>query len=150
MYGPLKVLPSGKSFDAASDKIFLFSAGEFEPFGEMLLLNGDAQPSPLRLTAGTKYRFRLINISANHVGMIVSLRKAGIPVEWRLVAKDGADLPPAAATVQKAEMRITVGETFDVEYQADDTQELALEAYLPGPKLRVTQALVVGAGRPAN
>ncbi|HKV82857.1 MAG TPA: hypothetical protein VJP02_32220 [Candidatus Sulfotelmatobacter sp.] len=55
-----------------------------------------------------------------------------------------------SAIVQKAEMRITVGETYDVEYQAGDPRELALEAYLPGPKLQVVQALLFTTGPAAN
>jgi FtsP/CotA-like multicopper oxidase with cupredoxin domain len=150
LYGPLIVVPKGQKLDAASDKVFLFSAGVFDPLGQVILINGHPQPSPLRLLSGTRYRFRLINISADHVGMMVSLRKAGVPVEWRIVAKDGADLPPASVAPQTAEMRITVGETYDVEYQAGTPQELALEVYLPGPKLRVTQALMFAAGSPTN
>ena len=92
------MLPTGQKFDPASDKTFLFSLGVFEPFGELLLINGQPQPAPFRLVTGTKYRFRLINISPDNARMRASLRKAGTPVQWRIVAKDGADLPPAAAT----------------------------------------------------
>jgi manganese oxidase len=150
IYGPLVVLPTGQKFDPASDKTFLFSLGIFEPFGHVLLINGHPQPSPLRLVTGTKYRFRLINISPENVAMRASLRKAGTPVQWRVIAKDGADLPLAAATMQTAEFGITVGETYDFEYQASTPQDLALEVYLPGPKLRVTQGLVFAASRPSN
>jgi FtsP/CotA-like multicopper oxidase with cupredoxin domain len=150
IYGPLIVLPTGQKFDPASDKTFLFSLGVFEPFGHMLLINGHPQPSPLRLVTGTKYRFRLINISPENVAMRASLRKAGIPVQWCIIAKDGADLPLAAATMQTAEFGITVGETYDFEYQASTPEDLALEVYLPGPKLRVTQGLVFAASRPSN
>jgi FtsP/CotA-like multicopper oxidase with cupredoxin domain len=150
IYGPLIVLPTGQKFDPASDKTFLFSLGVFEPFGELLLINGHPQPAPLRLVTGTKYRFRLINISPENVAMRTSLRKAGIPVQWRIIAKDGADLPLAAATMQTAEFGITVGETYDFEYQASTPQDLALEVYLPGPKLRVTQGLVFAAGRSSD
>jgi FtsP/CotA-like multicopper oxidase with cupredoxin domain len=148
IYGPLVVLPTGQKFDPASDKTFLFSLGVFEPFGELLLINGHPQPEPLRLVTGRKYRFRLINISPDNVAMRASLRKAGIPVQWRIIAKDGADLPPAVATMQTAELGITVGETYDFEYQASTPEDLALEVYLPGPKLRVTQGLVFAASRP--
>jgi len=144
------VLPTGQKFDPASDKTFLFSLGIFEPFGHVLLINGHPQPSPLRLVTGTKYRFRLINISPENVAMRASLRKAGTPVQWRIIAKDGADLPLAAATMQTAEFGITVGETYDFEYQASTPQDLALEVYLPGPKLRVTQGLVFAASPPSN
>jgi FtsP/CotA-like multicopper oxidase with cupredoxin domain len=150
IYGPLIVLPPGQKFDPASDKAFLFSLGVFEPFGELLLINGHPQPAPLRLVTGTKYRFRLINISPENVAMRTSLRKAGIPVQWRIIAKDGADLPLAAATMQTAEFGITVGETYDFEIQASAPQDLALEVYLPGPKLRVTQGLVFAAGRSSD
>lgn len=150
IYGPLVVLPTGQKFDPASDKTFLFSLGIFEPFGTVLLINGHPQPSPLRLVTGTKYRFRLINISPDNVAMRASLRKAGTPVQWRIIAKDGADLPLAATTMQTAEFGITVGETYDFEYEASTPQELALEVYLPGPKLRVTQGLVFAASRPSN
>jgi FtsP/CotA-like multicopper oxidase with cupredoxin domain len=150
IYGPLVVLPTGQTFDPASDKTFLFSLGIFEPFGHILLINGHPQPSPLRLVTGKPYRFRLINISPENVAMRASLRKEGTPVQWRIIAKDGADLPLAAATMQTAEFGITVGETYDFEYQASTPEDLALEVYLPGPKLRVTQGLVFAASRPSN
>jgi FtsP/CotA-like multicopper oxidase with cupredoxin domain len=142
IYGPLIVLPPGKQFDPATDKILIFSEGVFEPFGAMVMINGGPQPTPLRLTTGTKYRFRLINISANFGRMRVSLRQDGVPVQWRIIAKDGADLPAGAAIPQTAETAITVGETYDLEYEARTPQDLALEILLPGLKLRAAQGLV--------
>jgi FtsP/CotA-like multicopper oxidase with cupredoxin domain len=150
IYGPLIVLPAGQTLDPASDQTFLFSLGVFEPFGPLLLINGHPQPAPLRLFTGKKYRFRLINISPDNARMRASLRKAGTPVQWRIIAKDGADLPPAAATLQTAELGITVGETYDFEYEASTPQDLALEVYLPGPKVRATQGLVFAASPPNN
>lgn len=150
IYGPLIVLQTGQKFDFTFDKTFLFSLGTFEPFGSVLLLNGHPQPAPLRLVTGTRYRFRLINISPSNSRMRASLRKAGTPVQWRIIAKDGADLPPATATMQTAELGITVGETYDFEYETSTPQELALEVYLPGPKLRVTQGLVFTPSVPRN
>jgi manganese oxidase len=147
IYGPLIVLPTDQKVEPGSDQTFLFSLGVFEPFGSVLLINGNPQPEPLRLVTGTKYRFRLINISPNNSRMRASLRKAGTPVQWRIIAKDGADLPPSAATIQTAELGITVGETYDFEYEASTPQELALEVYLPGPKIRAIQGLVFAAGR---
>jgi len=149
IYGPLIVLPPGQKLDSMSDKIFLFSLGDFEPFGSMVLINGRPQPLALQLFTGTKYRFRLINIAPDNALLRASLRRAGNPVQWRVIAKDGADLPPSSATMQTAELGITVGETYDFEYTASTPQELALEVYLPGgPKLRATQALVFAARRP--
>ncbi len=150
IYGPLIVLPPGQKFDSANDKTFVFSMGKFEPFGTMLLINGNPQPLPLRLNAGTRYRFRLINIAPDNVAMRASLRQPGKPVQWRILAKDGADLPNSAAIMQTAELAITVGETYDFEYEATTSQELSLEVYLPGPKLRSTQGLIFTAGPPTN
>lgn len=150
IYGPLIVVPPGQTFDSTTDKIFLFSMGVFEPFGTILLINGHPQPLVLQLATATKYRFRLINIAPDNARMRVSLRRAGIPAQWRIIAKDGADLPPLAAITQTAELAITVGETYDFEYEASAPQELALEVYLPGPKLRATQGLVFAANRPSN
>lgn len=149
IYGPLLVLPEGEKGEPATNKTFLFSMGTFEPFGPMLLVNGTPQPLPLQLKAGTKYRFRLINIAPDNAAMRVSLRKAGVPVQWRIIAKDGADLPPTAVAATAAEMGITVGKTYDVEYEASSPQELSLEIYLPGPKMRATQALVFALARRA-
>lgn len=141
IYGPLIVVRPGEHFEAATDKIFVFSEGVFEPFGTMVMINGGPQPAPLLLSTGTKYRFRLINISANFGRMRASLRQGGIPVQWRIVAKDGADLPAATAVAQTAETPITVGETYDFEYEASTPQDLVLEVLLPGLKTRATQGL---------
>ena len=150
LYGPLIVVPSGQKFDPDSDNIFLFSLGVFPPFEPLLLINGHPQPEPLRLVVGKKYRFRLINIAPDNARMRASLRKEGIPVQWRIVAKDGTDLPPVAAIMETAEFGITVGETYDFEYQASNPQELALEVYLPGRNVRVTQSLMFAANRSTN
>jgi FtsP/CotA-like multicopper oxidase with cupredoxin domain len=151
IYGPLIVMPPGRQFDPAHDKVFLFSMGLFEPFGPMLLINGRPQPAPIQLSTGRKYRFRLINIAPNQAGLRASLRRGpGTPVQWRIIAKDGADLAPLVATMQTADLPVTVGETYDFEYEAAVPEELALEIYLPGPKLRVAQSLVFTASQPGK
>lgn len=144
VYGPLVVMPPGQEFDPATDLNFLFSRGTIEPFGLMLLINGNPQPLVLNLKTGIKYRFRLTNITPNDVDLRVSLKKEGVPVRWRAIAKDGADLPPTAAIIMPADQFVTVGETWDFEYQANEAQELALEAYIPGAasKRRATLGLV--------
>ena len=78
--------------------------------------------------AGTKYRFRLINISPNFNGVVTLLGDNG-PVQWRAVAKDGADLPPAQATARPAEQPISVGETYDFEYTPAAPASRALGAW---------------------
>jgi FtsP/CotA-like multicopper oxidase with cupredoxin domain len=138
IYGPLIVLPPDKEFDPVSDLTFVFSIGDFGPLHEMALINGTPQNKTLPLQTGKKYRFRLINISTSNQGMQVSLRNMNGPVEWLNLAKDGIDLPPR---LTKAQQTISVGETYDVEFSTDVSQDLLLELLLPGQKIHITQTL---------
>jgi FtsP/CotA-like multicopper oxidase with cupredoxin domain len=150
IYGALIVLPPGQKFDPATDKTFVFGRGVFEPFGPMVLINGRPQAPALQLATRTRYRFRLINIQPSQGRTRASLRRGGAPVRWRIIAKDGVDLPPAAATMQTAELGITVGETYDFEYEATTAENLALEVLLPRLNVRATQGLVFTDNRPNN
>src|SRR5262249_8873813 len=141
LYGPLIVLPPGEKFDPASDRIFVFSIGDFGALHELALINGTPQSKTLQLQAGKKYRFRLINISTNNQGMQVSLRDAHGLVEWRIVAKDGADLPLGAVQTSNAQLTITVGETYDVEFSSATPQDLLLDLLLPAQKIHTSQTL---------
>ena len=96
-----------------------------------ILLNGSAQPEPLRLKAGVKYRLRFINITPNNAALQVSLLAGASPVRWRAVAKDGADLPPAQVIEQEARWVISVGETYDFEFQPTTKGDLRLEVLRP-------------------
>ena len=108
----------------------------------MFLMNGTPQPNSMKLKTGTKYRFRLINITGATAALRVSLRQGGVPGQWRVVAKDAVDLPPAAAKMKLADQIVSVGETYDVEYEAAGPQELTLEGLNPNDGRRATQTLV--------
>jgi len=142
--GPLLVLPAGQTYHPDTDKIFFFNSGAEEPFanGNMILLNGTPQPQAMRLQTGTKYRFRLFNITNATANLRVSLQQAGIPVQWRLIAKDAVDLPPAAAKMKRAEQIVSVGETYDVEFETAGPQTLTLEGLNPNDGRRATQTLI--------
>ncbi len=142
LYGPLLVLPPGEKFDPKSDLTFVFSIGDFDALQELALINGTPQSKTLHLQAGKKYRFRLINISTNNQGMQVSLRGSSGPVEWKVTAKDGADLPIAAVHPGPAQLTITVGETYDVEFLSENPQELLLDLLLPAQKIHTSQTLL--------
>lgn len=141
LYGPLIVMPPGKKFDPASDLTFVFSVGEFSELNRLILINGSPQSPPLPLQSGRKYRLRLINISPNNVEMQVSLRNTSGPVSWRIIAKDGADLPPEQIHPAQAQLPITVGETYDVEFTSDSAQDLRLELLAPGLKIQASKTL---------
>ncbi len=46
-------------------------------------------------TADERYRLRMINITDDMVDLRVRLTSNDKPVQWKIVAKDGADLPAA-------------------------------------------------------
>lgn len=141
VHGTLIVLPPGQTYDAATDKSFLFSLSPGEPFGAgLLLMNGVPQPAMLRLKTGTRYRFRFINITPTMDNLRVSLRSAGTPVQWRLIAKDASNLKPPP--IQRADQMVAVGETYDFEYQAQSPQELTLTGLSPNDNRAAVQTLI--------
>jgi FtsP/CotA-like multicopper oxidase with cupredoxin domain len=146
VHGALIVMPAGQNYDAATDKSFLFSQGANEPFGAaMMLMNGSPQPATMRLKAETTYRFRFINITPSVDNLRVSLRNAGGPVEWRLIAKDASNVK--GSPVRPADQAIAVGETFDFEYRAPSAQELMLVGLSPGDNRRAVQTLIFSDSR---
>jgi FtsP/CotA-like multicopper oxidase with cupredoxin domain len=131
LYGPLIVLRPGEKFDPETDKTMVISLGGAHDMESPLLLNGRAQPEPLRLKAGVKYRLRFINITPNNGGLQVSLLAGSSPVRWRAVAKDGADLPPAQSVEREARQVVSVGETYDFEFEPNTKGDLRLEVLRP-------------------
>lgn len=144
LYGPLIVVEPGQKFDPETDKIFIISRQGPDEDTSPLLLNGSAQPNPLVWKAGTKYRLRFIDIGTNDSDMTISLLdEGGKPVRWRALAKDGADLPPAQATMKSAQQDITVGETYDFEFEPRQGNELTLQVDMRFLKTRISQSIAV-------
>jgi FtsP/CotA-like multicopper oxidase with cupredoxin domain len=129
LYGPIVVLEPGATFDPETDRVLVFSDGGpvhgFLDPNRPTLLNGRVQPAPLELRVGETYRFRLINILTES-GIRVELLKGEEPVEWRAVAKDGADLPPSLATIRPARLGTMPGEIYDFAFTPDAPGELVL------------------------
>jgi FtsP/CotA-like multicopper oxidase with cupredoxin domain len=145
LYGPLVVLPPGETFQPETDKIFLISRNGMRKDGT-LLLNGAGKPRELRWIAGQHYRLRFININANNT-IIVNLIQNGTPIEWKALAKDGADLASEQAVDTPASFLIAPGETYDfqVRPERDGDMELTLDLLLL--KEKVTQAIRVETGQ---
>jgi FtsP/CotA-like multicopper oxidase with cupredoxin domain len=111
LYGPLLVLEPGQPWDRASDRVFLLGSlgtGDDPPPA----INGELGPAPIELHTGTTYRLRFMHISPDDDKQI-SLLAADSVQQWRMVAKDGADLPPSQVRTVPARLRINVGETYD-------------------------------------
>ena len=147
VYGPLIVLEPGQKYDPDHDQTFVFGVGNYPPFGFELLMNGQPQPDIVRLHSGTKYRFRLINIGDNDSDLRVRLMVDDSLATWKVVAKDGADYPPAQLKSTRADMYVTVGQTFDVEYQSDKPGFEYLEIWEPAYPVRATMPLKFAAAQ---
>jgi manganese oxidase len=141
VYGPLIVLEPGQKYDPEHDKTFVISTGQYAPFGAMLLVNGTPEPDPMELKTGTTYRLRLINITNNESDLRVRLDSKEAPVQWTVIAKDGADLPMAQRKSSPAEMGVTVGATYDVEYHSDHVGHAEMLIAAPGFEALIMQPL---------
>lgn len=125
LYGPLIVLPPGQAFDSTTDHLVTISLHEY-PDTFDVLMNGSANPGPIELRAGVPNRIRVVVIPAAGSGELALLSDT-TPVQWRPLAKDGADLPPALATVRPARALVSVGETHDFEVIPQAGRPLRLE-----------------------
>ena len=130
LYGPIIVLEPGQSLDPETDRIMLISV-KGPSDNTAVMLNGDTDPGPIELKQGVKYRFRFINITPHDPLLTVSLLKDSSPVTWRAIAKDGASLPVSQATERAARQIVSVGETYDFEFESGSATELRLEILRP-------------------
>jgi FtsP/CotA-like multicopper oxidase with cupredoxin domain len=114
LYGALVVLEPGVRFDPASDHVFVVGwDGPDDP--PHFLVNGDSVAPPITVTHGTTHRLRFVNIGSAWT-VQVKLERDTTLAAWRPLAKDGADLPSTARTMQPASAIVAVGETFDFEF----------------------------------
>ena len=144
LYGPLLVLEPGQKFDPDVDKIFIVSRQGPQESVSPVLLNGTAQPSPLVLKLGTKYRLRFINMGVNDSDVSVAiLDQNAKPIQWRAAAKDGWILPAAQATMRPANQPITVGETYDFDLVPDHPGEFRLQVSMRFLKTIISQSVTV-------
>lgn len=139
IYGPLIVLEPGQKYDPDSDLNFVFGVGNYPPFGFMLLINGYPAPDIAHLRTGKRYRVRFINITDNASDLRLRLLLKDELVSWKVIAKDGRDLPWAQIKTSPAEMFLTVGATCDVELQVEKPGNLMLLATSEGSQGVVMQ-----------
>jgi len=123
LYGGLLVVDSA-SYDPARERLIILGPkGPGEPGAR---INGREVPDTVRLTAGERYRLRLIHIVPDWNVRLALTRDDSI-VHWRALAKDGAELPPHRQTVRAASLLAGPGETMDFEYQATSPGLMRLE-----------------------
>lgn len=125
LYGALIVVPSGQTYDRQHDRVIVLgSASDTTP----ILFNGE-KDYQMTLSAGETYRLRFVHIMIARPAMYVALvDDAGKEQEWKLVAKDGADLPAHQLRVTRARQSMSNGETYDVEFTPRQAGSYRLEA----------------------
>lgn len=119
------------------DHAFLLK-GDLRDPAHPLELDGQANPDTIVLHVGRPARFRLMSLaSARTPGPTFtltarpdSLQDIGVDtmlVRWRLVAKDGFDIPLERQAPRPASHRVAIGETYDFEYTPQRPGALRLE-----------------------
>jgi FtsP/CotA-like multicopper oxidase with cupredoxin domain len=146
LYGPLIVLDPSEAYHPESEVVWIVGGRERgEGEAAFLLLNGERRPRDRVLMAGRRYRVRLINITESNTADVALLDTSGpkpVPVEWRPLAKDAAPLEVAARVPSAAQVRTSVGETFDFVLVVSRPGALVLEVR-NGGDLMVQQRVVV-------
>jgi FtsP/CotA-like multicopper oxidase with cupredoxin domain len=129
VYGPLIVVEPGQRYDPTRDHLVVI--GLDGPYRELpdepFVVNGESTPSGVELEAGVTHRFRFIGIAADNPNLTVQLLRGFDPIQWTVVAKDGADVPPSQRAPRPARLGVAVGETYDVEVGPMPRTKLWLE-----------------------
>jgi FtsP/CotA-like multicopper oxidase with cupredoxin domain len=127
LYGAIIVLEPGQKYDPDVDHIVMLgfnSAPATATQRPTISLNGRPAPEPILIRAGVANRLRVINITPNSVGATVSLVSQFEPLQWRIVAKDGADVTAEQRSLRLARQLVAVGETCDFEITLSGPQNL--------------------------
>ena len=118
LYGAIVVTDHPAARDTSTDRVLLFSddgptINFFRP-PPPALLNGRPLTDTLGLRAGVAQRLRLINIRTDYI-IGLTLTSGDQPIQWRQLAKDGADLPVSRTGARAATITLAPGEIADVE-----------------------------------
>jgi FtsP/CotA-like multicopper oxidase with cupredoxin domain len=144
MYGPLIVLDPGDTFDPISDRQIVIG-GQAEG-AYPVTINGSLEPEPMTFEAGQPYRLRFVQITRG-VTVDIALVRGTVPIRWRALARDGADLPPALQGEGDAVLRTNTGETFDYLWTpaaaGDVTLSVRYERFIEGGEVVLTQTFRV-------
>jgi FtsP/CotA-like multicopper oxidase with cupredoxin domain len=125
--GAIVVLRPGERFDPATN-IFgvITSPADSATETRAVLLNGSLDPAPIPVRVGVPHRLRLINITMGRPGGRVELRRDTTVIQWRVLARDGADLPAHRQVVERAFRPLSIGQTLDVEITPTSPEPLRL------------------------
>jgi FtsP/CotA-like multicopper oxidase with cupredoxin domain len=125
LYGALLVLEPGATYDARTERLLVIATGGPGDDAPQFI-NGEASPDTIALVAGTRYRLRVVDISANDAHAL-TLRAPGTELAtWRVLARDGRDLPSEQTAPQAARENTAAGVTRDFEFTPAGPGDYAL------------------------
>jgi FtsP/CotA-like multicopper oxidase with cupredoxin domain len=114
--GAIVVLAPGQRFNPTRDLFAIItSPPDSATEQRAVMVNGAVDPEPLMLEAGVPHRLRMINITMSRPGLRVELYQDTTLAQWRVLARDGAELPDHRKVVGPAGSQLSIGQTMDVE-----------------------------------
>lgn len=144
LYGALLVLEPGEPPDPA--RVFVISEPGPQPHtvgGKRPFVNGSTTPPAQELVTGRTYRFRVITISANTF-YSVKMMDGTAEFPWKVVARDGADVPRAQMGKPGVGAGMGAGVTRDYEVTptTPGTLTLSVDAFTQNGQLMQQPVLV--------
>ena len=133
----------------AEDEAIFFLKGtrDWRVSPNPLEINGTLDPDTVVARVGRPVRFRFISlamVNPNATVWLTARPDSSFPnirdtmvVNWRLVAKDGADVPESARTMRLARQIIAMGETYDFEFVPRERGNLRVEVRSAGARGRL-------------
>jgi len=127
LYGALLVLPARSTLNA-TDRLVILSDSAAPNMVDTppSLINGSSAPAPIALCTGITHRIRFIGIQAVS-GRRLRLLDDTTLVQWKLLAKDGQELPSAQQITRTAAARVGAGETMDFAFAPAHAGSYTLE-----------------------
>jgi FtsP/CotA-like multicopper oxidase with cupredoxin domain len=137
LVGALIVVDSALGVPSDDHTIFLKSARAGLQAVPVLDINGQLNPDTIVFHVGRSVRLRLISLALVNPNAAVQLTARqdslatlvvdSLVLQWRPLAKDGADLPEAGRAPRRARQVIAMGETYDFEFTPDRAGTLRIE-----------------------
>ncbi|MBA2626853.1 MAG: multicopper oxidase domain-containing protein, partial [Gemmatimonadales bacterium] len=145
MYGAIIVSDAPR--DTTRDHLIVAGGGGLPMFYKeaptFLLVNGQTEPGPIRMTAGDTNRIRIVSIHADEI-LHFRFGTEAQATRWRPLARDGADLPLALRREAAAVVTMGPGETADFTYVPKRAGRMALEVWIGSGGQRVLLPVEVG------
>lgn len=114
--GALLVVDDRAAYDVAHERVYLAQMDLNEKGSDLepRLNRRSAGMPPDTVRARETYRLRLMNLTLAGAGLRFQFVSDGAPAVWRMVAKDGFELPGWQQDVSASPRAVSIGETMDV------------------------------------